>query len=165
MDLRLAAAEVNAKQNLLWKQPEKKKESRLKTAACRCQCRWEAICSCFLHCCSSQIGGTVPRNVYPYAYCDTVCAVWFCNPRPVLAFWYCRCLRLCVYACVSLCVNHLLVCAIIRDLFKLGSPNLEQMCKTTWLKFLLFCGAINLDLQVKFNLKVWIYPVLSLSSL
>ena len=38
-------------------------------------------------------------------------------PRPVLAFGYCRCLRLCVCVCLSvcLCVNHLLVRAITWD--------------------------------------------------
>ena len=45
-------------------------------------------------------------------------------PRPVLAFGYCRCLRL----CVSLCVNHLLVHVITRDPFKLGSPNFKHSC-------------------------------------
>ena len=35
-----------------------------------------------------------------------------------------------VCVCVSLCVNHLLVHVIIRDLFKLGSPNLDQRCFT-----------------------------------
>ena len=72
-------------------------------------------------------------------------------PRPVLAFGYCRCLRLCVCVCVCLsvclCVNHLLVRTITRDLFKLGSPNLDQRCKRPWLRSLLFWGAIDLDLQ------------------
>ena len=64
-------------------------------------------------------------------------------PRPVLAFGYCRCLRL----CVSLCVNHLLVRAITRDPFKLGSPNLKHSCKRPWLRSLLFWGGIDLYLQ------------------
>ena len=64
-------------------------------------------------------------------------------PRPVLAFGYCRCLRL----CVSLCVNHLLVRAITRDPFKLGSPNLKHRCKRPWLRCLLFWGVIDLYLQ------------------
>ena len=64
-------------------------------------------------------------------------------PRPVLAFGYCRCQRL----CVSLCVNHLLVRAITRDPFKLGSPNLKHRCKRPWLRSLLFCGVIDLYLQ------------------
>ena len=68
-------------------------------------------------------------------------------PRPVLAFGYCRCLRLCVCVSVCLCVNHLLVRAITRDLFKLGSPNLDQRCKRPWLRSLLFLGPIDLDLQ------------------
>ena len=64
-------------------------------------------------------------------------------PRPVLAFGYCRCLRVCV--CLS--VNHKLVRAIIHQPFKLGSPNLVQRSKTPWLRSLLFFGAIDLDLQ------------------
>ena len=76
-------------------------------------------------------------------------------PRPVLAFGYCRCLRLCVCVCLSvcLCVNHLLVRAITRDLFKLGSPNLDQRCKRPWLRSLLFLGPIDLDLQGQILLK------------
>ena len=79
----------------------------------------------------------------------TVAAILGFYPRPVLAFGYCHRLRLCVpvCVCVSLCVNHLLVCAIIRDPFKLGSPNLDQRCKRPWLRFLLILGVINLDLQ------------------
>ena len=54
-------------------------------------------------------------------------------PRPVLAFGYCHRLRLCVCGsvcvCVSLCANHLLVRAITQDPFKLGSTNLDQICK------------------------------------
>ena len=70
-------------------------------------------------------------------------------PRPVLAFGYCLCLRLCVClsVCLCVCVNHLLVRTITRDPFKLGSPNLDQRCKRPWLRSLLFCGLINLDLQ------------------
>ena len=58
---------------------------------------------------------------------------WYCfafYPRPVLGFGYCRCLRLCVCVCLSVC---LCVCAITWDPFKLGSPNLDQRCKTPWL--------------------------------
>ena len=33
------------------------------------------------------------------------------------------------------------------QLFKLGSPNLDQRCKRPWLKSILFYGAINLGLQ------------------
>ena len=57
-------------------------------------------------------------------------------PRPVLAFGYCRCLRLSV--CVS--VNPELVRAINHHVFKLEPPNLDKRCKTTWLRSLLFWG-------------------------
>ena len=60
---------------------------------------------------------------------------------------HCRCLRLCVCLSVCLSVNHLLVRAITRNPFKLGSPNLDQRCKRPWLKSILFCGLIDLDLQ------------------
>ena len=70
-------------------------------------------------------------------------------PRPVLAFGYCHCLRLwvCVSVCVCLCINHELVRPITHGPFKLGSPNLNQICKTPWSRSLLFLGMIDLDLQ------------------
>ena len=76
-------------------------------------------------------------------------------PRPVLSFGYCRCLRLCVCVCVSVCLcgNHLLVRAITRDTFELGSPNLNQRCKRPWFRSLLFCGLIDLDLQGQIELE------------
>ena len=71
---------------------------------------------------------------------------WFCRcifqthfyPRPVLAFGYCRCLRVCVCVCVCLSVNHQLVRAVTHQPFKLESPNLDQRCKRPWLRSLLF---------------------------
>ena len=68
-------------------------------------------------------------------------------PRPVLAFGYCRCLRLSVCVCVRPCVNHELVRAITHDPFQLGSPNLGHRCKRPWLRSLLFWGVIDLVLQ------------------
>ena len=68
-------------------------------------------------------------------------------PRPVLAFGYCRCLRVCLSLSVCLSVCHFLGHAKTRDPFKLGSPNLDQRCKRPCLRFLLFCGLIDLDLQ------------------
>ena len=75
------------------------------------------------------------------------------------------CVCVCVSVCLSvrLCVNHLLVRAITRDLFKLGSPNFDQRCKRPWLRSLLFWGQLTLTFKVKFNFKVRIYPILSLS--
>ena len=91
-----------------------------------------------------------------------ICIIFY--PRLVLAIGYCRCQRLFVCVCVSLCINHVLVHAITRDRFKLGSPNLDQRCKRTWLRSLLFLGAVGLTFKVKFNLKVRIYPLLGWSS-
>ena len=70
-------------------------------------------------------------------------------PRPVLAFGYCRCLRVCV--CLS--VNHQLVPAITHQPFKLESPNLDQRCKRPWLRSRLFFGTIDLELQGQIELK------------
>ena len=74
-------------------------------------------------------------------------------PRPVLAFGYCRCLHLCVCLSVCPCVNHLLVRAITQDPFKLGSPNLSHRCKRPWLRFLLFLGVNDFDLQGQIKLQ------------
>ena len=65
--------------------------------------------------------------------------------RSVLAFGYCGCLSLCVCMCQTVC--QLLVRTITWDLFKLGSPNLNQRCKAPCLRSLLLCGATNIDLQ------------------
>ena len=68
-------------------------------------------------------------------------------PSGIVIACVCVCVCPCVCVCVSLCVNHLLVRAITRDPFKLGSPNLDQRCKRPWLRSLLFLGVIDLDLQ------------------
>ena len=78
-------------------------------------------------------------------------SVFFFYPRPVLAFGYCRCLRVCVCVCVS--VNHAFVHAITHQPFKLGSLNLDQRCKRPWLRALLFCGKIDHDLQGQIELQ------------
>ena len=72
-------------------------------------------------------------------------------PRPVLAFGYCRCLRVCV--CVCLSVNHQLVRAVTHQQFKLESPNLDHRCKRPWLRSLLFFEMIDLELQGQIELK------------
>ena len=68
-------------------------------------------------------------------------------PRPVLAFGYCRCLRLSVCVSVCVCRNHMLVSAITHHPFELGSPNLDHRCKRPWLRSLLFLGLIELHLS------------------
>ena len=50
-------------------------------------------------------------------------------------------------ASVRVGVNHELVRTITFDWFQLESPNLNQTCKTSWLRSLLFWGLIDLDLQ------------------
>ena len=85
----------------------------------------------------------------PVAFALQFCIFNF-YPRPVLALWGLSSpASVCVCVCLSvgLCANHLLVRAITRDPFKLGSPNLDQRCKRPWLKTLSFRGAIDLDIQ------------------
>ena len=72
-------------------------------------------------------------------------------PRPVLAFWYCRCLRVCL--CVCLSVNHQLVRAVTHQPFELESPNLDQIYKRPWLRSLLFFGMVDLEFQGQIELK------------
>ena len=70
-------------------------------------------------------------------------------PEASMAIGYCRCLHLSVRPCV----NHLLVRAITRDPFKLGSPNLNHRCKRPWLRSLLFWGVIDIYLQGQIYLR------------
>ena len=77
-------------------------------------------------------------------------------PRPVLAFGYCHCL--CLWVCVCVCINQELVHTITQCPFKLGSPNLDQRCKTPWFRSLMFLGMIDLDLQGKIKLESQILP-------
>ena len=90
----------------------------------------------------------------------------FYYPRPVLAFGYCRCLRLsvCVYQSLACPRNNSglksqnlpkfeLVRTITHFLLKLGSPNLGQRCKIVWLRSLLLLVAIDVDLQGQIWLK------------
>ena len=82
--------------------------------------------------------------------------------RPVLAFGYCCCLRVCMCVCVHVSVNHEFVCPITHQLLKLESQNLDQICKRPWLRSILFCGAIDHDLQGQIELQFKICPILSL---
>ena len=109
-------------------------------------------------------------NIFPIFSCDQA-ALWMVQsvrlsvclsvclsvtpfyPRPVLAFEYCRCLRLSVCVSVRVCGKHLLVRAITHHPFKLGSPNLDHRCKRPSLRSLLFCGVIDLDLQGQIELQ------------
>ena len=67
---------------------------------------------------------------------------------PILAFGYCRCLRLPLRLSI-LCVNLGLICMITWHPFNLESPNVDWKSKTSWLRSLLFWGLIDLDLQGK----------------
>ena len=65
------------------------------------------------------------------------------------------CWRLCVYTSVT----------ITCPTFKLESPNVDQKCKTPWLRSLHYClrGWITLTFNVKCNLEVKIDPIFGLS--
>ena len=77
-----------------------------------------------------------------------------------------RVLSLPVSACLRVCVcgNHQFLRTTTHHLFKLGSPNLDHVCKRPCLRFLLFLGGNLQTFKVKFNLKLKIYPILSLST-
>ena len=87
--------------------------------------------------------------------------LWYFNSfLPEASF----CLRvLSLPASVRVGVNHSLVRAITWHSFKLESLNLNQKCKTPWFKSLLFWGWLTLTFKVKFNFKLKIDPILSLS--
>ena len=83
-------------------------------------------------------------------------------PRPVLAFGYCRCLRVCVCPCVRQswacpCDNSPTVQARIT---KFGSEMLK-----TLIKIPIVCGVIDGDLQGQFELVSQNLPHLGLVSL
>ena len=59
---------------------------------------------------------------------------------------------------VCVCINHLLVHTITRHLFKLRSPNLVQRSKAPWLRYLLFWGLIDIDLQGQIELQTQNWP-------
>ena len=69
-----------------------------------------------------------------------------------MAFGYCHCLRLSIRPSVSPSVTKF-VRTIAHQPFKLGSTNLDQRCKRPWLRFLLFCGTIDHDLQGQIELQ------------
>ena len=67
-----------------------------------------------------------------------------------------------VCVCGSVCpcvgVNYELVRTITHRSFKLGSPNLDQWCKTPWFRSLLSLGVIDYDLQGQILLENQILP-------
>ena len=101
---------------------------------------------CFSYCfIEAWISNCIPQysvgcNYLPmaYLYIDVLWLgyrTWNNNylfyPRPVLAFRYCRCLPPSFRPFVTKFVR-----GITHQLFKLGSPNLDQRCKTPWLRSL-----------------------------
>ena len=103
-----------------------------------------------------------PRNMIVVCHIDDL--IWYLDfyPRPILAFGYCCCLRVCVCVCVRVSVNHELVRAVIHQPFKLGSTNLDHKCKRPWLRSLLFFGTIDLELQGQIELKIQNLPYFEL---
>ena len=77
----------------------------------------------------------------------------------------CVCLCVCVCMCVCVSVNHQFVWTITCHPLKLQSPNLDQKCKTPWLRSLLFLGFIDLDLEGQIELKSQNLPHFGLVSL
>ena len=77
----------------------------------------------------------------------------------------CVCVCVCVCMCVCVSVNHQFVRTITCHPLKLQSPNLDQKCKTPWLRCLLFLGFIDLDLQGQIELKSQNLPHFGLVSL
>ena len=75
------------------------------------------------------------------------------------------CVCVCVCMCVCVSVNHQFVRTITCHPLKLQSPNLDQKCKTPWLRSLLFLGFIDLDLQGQIELKSQNLPHFGLASL
>ena len=61
-------------------------------------------------------------------------------------FWHSGIVVACVRPSVRPSVTKF-VRAITHYPFKLGSQNLDHRCKRPWLRSLLFCGTIDLDLQ------------------
>ena len=110
---------------------------------------WKIICIYMLNI-SIDLRFKFLKLKIPYM---TLCRYCF-YPRPVLAFGYCRCLRLSVSPSVTK-----FICAITHYPLKLGSPNLDQRCKRPWLRSLCFVGRLTLTFKVKLNSKVKIYPI------
>ena len=106
--------------------------------------------------CSEQAFMKIPSYLFHWKKChNDVIYFVLCrfNPMTVLAFGYCHRLRLCGSVCPCVCVNHELVRTITHRSFKLGSPHLDQRCKTPCVRSLLFLGMIDLDLQGQIKLK------------
>ena len=89
---------------------------------------------------------------YYVGHCDNSGRKWISLPEASFGL---RVLSLPASVCVCVCVcgNHEIVCVITHHPFKLGSPNLDQRCKTTWLRSLLFYGTFDLDLQGQIELQ------------
>ena len=67
------------------------------------------------------------------------------------------CVNVCVCLSVCVSVNPELARAITHHAFKLEPSNLDNRCKTTWLRYLLFKWRLTLTFRVKFNLRSQIY--------
>ena len=68
-------------------------------------------------------------------------------------FWPSGIVVACVCVCVCLSVNHQLVRAVTHQPFKLERPNLDQRCKSPFLRSLLFFGTTDLEVQGQIELK------------
>ena len=96
-------------------------------------------------------------SIIPQSVRDLNILVWYLGWRVFTRgqFWPLGIVVACICVCesVCLCVNLLLVRAITRDLFKLGSPNLDKRCKRPWLRSLYASEVVSA--------RAWIICVLS----
>ena len=81
---------------------------------------------------------------------DSPCGVWYRGWTTYSFKWqivWKLIIEINLSVCVCVSVNHELVRAINFHLFKLETPNLDQKCKTPWLKYRLFWQLLDLYLQ------------------
>ena len=113
------------------------------------------ICSIYIWCHQSNTYLHWKRQInWEMYWFWLIAANWYKIPQLIITrgqFWpsgiviTCVCGSVCV--CVCVCINYELVRSITHHPVKLGSPNLDQRCKTPWFGSLLFLGMIDLDLQ------------------
>ena len=123
----------------------------LASAYCRCLC----LCVCVYVCINNELVHAITHHPFKLGSpnLDQRCKrLWLRSPVS------CRAIDLDLQGQIKLKSPKLPDFEFVRAMtphpFKLGSPNLDQKCKTPWLRSLLFWGWLILAFNVKFNLKV-----------